>query len=363
MRKLHHRRGTNGVVSSPILTPAPSPSSNNNLDDAYHRSHIFLFPSIPFADSAFDLGTLAFIGGLLLLSSLSFSLVMHLRLRSRRLRHLQHFNYLWAVRLLLVTFASLWALNELLRLPIFRRDYLYPFLPAFTLSQQANLCKVHVVLSLGFFEPGFLVTLLFLVNVSIKKRLPRRMWSLALSACVTCSPILLLQAIFVFYSPLEKRLPKLMRGSSVLLTDIYGKQTVLCTYPLFSSAIFGAFAIAYSLTFLLSCWRVVAFVINKNIRARIDMLVTTLMITLPMQILCLALTFLWSPNELAYCCAVLAFFSCVAWLLVVGEVVFVIKPIIEALAAGGACGDWRPAISSHHLSENDQLRIAQDSSP
>lgn len=336
MRKLHPRHGTHGLVSPPSLPPAPSPSPNNYLDETFHRHPFSLFPSIPIADSAFDLATLSFIGGLILLSTVSLSFILYLRLQSRRLHHLHHFNYLWTVRLLLVTFASLWALNELLRLPIFRRGYLYPFLPALTLSQQTNLCKVHVVLSLGFLEPGFLVTLLFLVNVSIKKRLPRRMWALAISVCTSCSPILLLQAIFVFYSPFEGHLPKLMHGSSVLLTDMYGKQTVLCTYPFFSSATFGVFAIAYSLAFLLSCWRVVAFVINKSIRARIDMLVSTLMITLPMQMLCLALTFLWSPDDLAYCFVVLAMFFCVAWLLVVGLVILVIKPIIDALAAGGA---------------------------
>ncbi|KAL3521698.1 hypothetical protein ACH5RR_019847 [Cinchona calisaya] len=349
MRKLHHRQGNHGMASPPqtLLTsillppfPSPSPSASLNYFDEtlIERQSISSFPWLPInADNAFDLSTLSFIGGLILLSTLSLSLVLHLKLRSCRLQHLQHFNYLWTVRLLLVSFASLWALNELLRLPIFRRDYLFPFFPDLQdLDQQANICKVHVVLSLGFFEPGFLVTLLFLVNVSIKKRLPSRMWALATSVCVSCSPILLLQAIFVFYSPFESQLPKLMHGSFVIQTDVSGKKTVLCTYPFLSSAIFGAFAIAYSLAFLLSCWRVVTFVINKSIRARIDMLVLTLMITLPLQILCLALTFLWSPDDFVYCCAVLAMFFCVAWLLAVGLVLLVIKPITDALAAGCA---------------------------
>lgn len=329
----------------PVPAPAPSPSPNNNYFDGLFGSRypVSLFPSVPIADSAFDLATLSSIAGLVLLSTLSLSLILHLRLRSRRFRHLQHFNYLWTIRLLLVSFASLWALNELLRLPIFRRNYLYPFLPALTLEQQANFCKLHAVLSLGFFEPGFLVTLLFLVNVSIRKRLPRRMWALPIALCASCSPILLLQGIFVFYSPFQGQLPKLMHGSSVLLTDALGEKAMLCTYPFFSSAIFGAFAIAYSLAFLLSCWRVVTVVINKSIRARIDMLVSTLMFTLPMQILCLALTFLWSPNDLAYCFAVLTMFFSVAWLLVVSLVILVIKPITEAIAAGGVSTSQRPS--------------------
>lgn len=123
------------------------------------------------------------------------------------------------------------------------------------------------------------------------------------------------------------------------MTDMYGKKTVLCTYPFFSCVIFGAFAIVYSLAFLLSCWKVLALVINKSIRARINMLVSTLMVTLPVQILGMALSFLWSPEDSAYCCVVLVVFLWVAWLMVVGEVILVIKPITEALAAVVACNE------------------------
>ncbi|KAI5657565.1 hypothetical protein M9H77_26358 [Catharanthus roseus] len=120
---------------------------------------------------------------------------------------------------------------------------------------------------------------------------------------------------------------------------------MLCKYPLISSLIFGAFAVSYLLAFLISSWKVVAFVINKNIRARINTLASTVMIALPLQVLCLALSALWTPDDPAYGCAVLAMFLCVVWFVVVGEVILVITPITEALAAGGHYCPWSPSMS------------------
>ncbi|KAK4366008.1 hypothetical protein RND71_013888 [Anisodus tanguticus] len=329
------------LISSP--SPLPSPFELLLTDPTFKPT--VLLPAVPIADGALDFATFSFVFGILLLSLFSFTFIFHLRIRSRQLPHLQNFNSLWAVRLLLVLFASLWAVNEVIRLPFIRRRYLYPFLPSLTLHQQADLCKVHVVLSLGFFEPGFLITLLFLVNESIKTQNPFRTWGVVL-VCLACSPILLLQSFFVFFSPLEAQLPVYMHATSYLSTDHLGNKSVLCTYPLFSCIVFGVFSIAYSLAFLLSCWRVVAFVINKKIRVRLNMLATSFMILLPLQILCLGLSPLWPPAEPTHGYVVLAMDLAVAWCVVIGEVILVIRPIADALAAGGACCPWSPGSRS-----------------
>ncbi|XP_075076711.1 uncharacterized protein LOC142163336 [Nicotiana tabacum] len=300
------------ISASPFSSPAPSPSQFELLLTDPTSKPTVLIPAVLIADGASDFSTIIFVLGILLLSLFSFAFIFHLRIRSRQLPHLQNFNSLWAVRLLLVLFASLWGVNEVLRLPFIRRRYLYPFLPSLSLHQQADLCKVHVVLSLGIFEPGFLITLLFLVNESIKTQNPFRTWGVAV-VCLACSPILLLQSFFVFFSPFETQLPTFMHASSYLSTDLLGNKSVLCTYPLFSCIVFGAFSIAYSLAFLLSCWRVVAFVINKKIRVRLNMLATSFMILLPVQILCLGLSPLWPPEDPTHGYAVLAMDLAVAW--------------------------------------------------
>lgn len=333
-------------LSSSRLISSRSPASSPSpfellLTDPTSKPTVILPILPPIADGVSDFATIWFVFGILLLSLFAFAFIFHLRIRSRQLPHLQNFNSLWAVRLLLVLFASLWAINEVIRLPFIRRKYLYPFLPSLSLNQQAEICKVHVVLSLGFFEPGFLITLLFLVNESIKTQNPFRTWGVAL-VCLACSPILLLQSFFVFFSPLEAQLPTFMHATSYLSTDHFGNKSVLCTYPLFSCIVFGVFSIAYSLAFLLSCWRVVAFVINKKIRVRLNMLATSFMILLPVQILCLGLSPLWQPAEPIHGYVVLAMDLAVAWCVVIGEVILVIRPIADALAAGGAFCPWSP---------------------
>ncbi|GFP93692.1 hypothetical protein PHJA_001513600 [Phtheirospermum japonicum] len=274
----HHHDGQPPLLPLPISSPSPSPSPST--------STWLLFPdffaSIPVAKSTFDLATLAFIAGLLLLSVLSLSFIFYLRLKSRRLQHLEHFNSLWTVRLLLVLLSSVWAINEILRLPLVRRKYLYPFLPSITLQQQADICKIHVILSLGLLEPSFLVTLLFLVNVSIKKKNPSRIWALA-SLFMVCAPMTLLQILFVYFQPFEGKMPRFMHGSSVPGNDVFGNRTMLCTYP----------------------------------------------------IACLSLSWLWVPDDAAYGFVVLAMFLFVMGSMVMGEVILVIKPIMDALAVAG----------------------------
>ncbi|KAK4351016.1 hypothetical protein RND71_030329 [Anisodus tanguticus] len=331
-------------ASSIFTSPANFPSDFNStfpLTDLSSNS-TFRFPSAPIADGTFDFVTICFISGLILLSLLSFIFTFHLRLRSRQYPHLQNFNSLWTVRLLLVLFAFLWAFNEVFRLHLIPRKYNFPFLPTLTLNQQSNLCKVHVVLSLGLFEPGFLITLLFLVNVSIKTQSPSGIWA-AIVVWPICLPLLVLQILCVFFSPLQEHIPKYMHSSSFLSIDLSGNKTVLCTYPLYSGILFGGFTVAYLLAFLFSCWRVISFVINRKIQVRLNLLATSFMIALPVQIVCLVLLPIWPAEDPIHGVAVLVMFLAVAWCVAVGEVTLVIKPIADAFVAGRACScHWNP---------------------
>ncbi|CAA3011651.1 uncharacterized protein LOC111403609 [Olea europaea subsp. europaea] len=316
-----------------VISLSPSPGISPSAFEELYTNPNFFIPPVLKARSSFDLASIAIIAAFLLLSVLSFLFIFHLRLQSRRMQHLQEFNSLWIVRLLLVTFAILWAVNEIIRLPNVRRTYLDPFL---TLNQQTNLCKFHVVLSLGLYEPGFLITLLFLVNVSIKKKNPCRMWAL-LCVSMVCSPMTLIQTVLVYFAPLETQLPKFVHGSSILTIDFQGNKTVLCTYPFFGCVVFLVFAIVYALAFLISCWRVLDVVINKSIRVRINVLLAAIMVALPMQIICLGLSWLWLPEDDEYGCVVLVMFFCIVTCMVVGEVILIIKPITDALVAGCEC--------------------------
>ncbi|KAL6320408.1 hypothetical protein AAG906_007105 [Vitis piasezkii] len=295
--------------------------------------------SVPYLDSAFDLATICLISALLLLSLLSLFFVFHLRLKCRTSHQLQNFNSLWTVRLLLVLFISFWAVNELLRIPFFRRRYPYPFLPALTLAQQAGLCKVHVVLSLGLYEPGFLVTFLFLVNVSVKKHSRDNKWGVVIVFAL-CLPIFLLQLFFTYFSPPEVPIPGFLKRSFMTIKDEYGNDAVLCMYPLVNTLVFCAFAIVYAVCFLLSCWRVVSLVINKGLRVRIYALASAVLFPLLVQLLFLGISVVFSPADTFYGGAALMVFLSVLCCTVVGESILIIRPITEALSAGGDCCLW-----------------------
>ncbi|KAJ4726733.1 Plasminogen activator inhibitor [Melia azedarach] len=319
-------------------------------------------PSIPLIpDFAIDLATLSLISFLLLLSFFSLCLIFYLHFKTQNTHYLQRFNALWTVRLLLVFIIILWTLNENLRLPLLRRNYLYLFFQNLTLFQQSSLCKVHLVLSLGFLEPGFLVTLLFLLHVSIKKKTPRGSWAFALLLAV-CLPLSVLQFLFVFFQRLEKRLPMFFRRSSVIFrVEDSGEKTVLCSYPLLSTCLFGGFIVVYLLYFLFSCWSVVSLVINKKLRIRTYTLAFAVLTSIALQVLFLGLSVLWTPEKQAFglvtFLAFLSTFTCA----VVGQGILVISPIADSLAVGGRhfCRRWHPPIWSrpddHEFGEGENV--------
>ncbi|KAJ0101240.1 hypothetical protein Patl1_05262 [Pistacia atlantica] len=298
--------------------------------------------SLLYLNFAIDLATLSLIILLLLFSLLSLCLIFYLRFRTQSSNdnYLDRFNAFWTVRLLLVIFIIFWTLNELLRIPFFRIGYIYPFFTSLTLSQQDNLCKIHLVLSLGLLEPGFLVTLLFLLHVSIKQKTPRGSWAFAF-LLATCLPISLVQFLFVFFQRLAVGLlPNIFLVTSTIVKDGLGGNTVLCAFPLFSTALFGAFGIVYCLYFMFSCWSVISLVINKTLRVRIRILAFTVLASIGLQVLFLGLSVLWEPKVGAFgAVAFLVFLSTFACA-VVGEVILVIIPIIDSLAVRGDSYRW-----------------------
>lgn len=310
--------------------------------------------ALPLLISAFDLITATFISGLIILSVLSLCFIFHLRFKSKSITHLQGFNSLWTVRFLLVLFVFLWSITELLRLPFFRRKYLYPFVPSFSISQQANLCKVHIVLSLGFFEPAFLVTLLFLLNASIKRKTPNNdKWAIT-SVLLTCLPVATLQALLIFFAPFKNRVPA---ESSVVLNDGYGFETVLCAYPFLSSVLFAVFGVAYSSWFLFSCWRVLLLVINKGLRVRIYVLASIVLVAIPLQIVSLGFSVLWSPHQEVYGVVSLVGFLAAFGCATAGEGILVIKPISDALDAGGNCCVSTPQPGARQSEETEESGV------
>ncbi|KAI9097624.1 hypothetical protein K1719_025395 [Acacia pycnantha] len=279
-----------------------------------------------------DLSVLAFVSALILLSLLSLSFIFHLRFKSKSLPHLHHFNSLWTVRFLLVFFIFLWALSQLLP-----RHHFFSLtdLPA----QHATLCRIHIVFSLGFFQPAFLVTLLSLLNASLRNKTPTDTWAISFVLLI-CIPIAVLHLLSILLQPYyELRLPLPFHQTSVLRTiDDSGTQTVVCAYPLLNSIVFAAFGVSYGFWFLCSTWKVLSVVINKGLRIRIYGLAVFVLGSLTLQIVFLGLMALLNADGDSYSVATLVVFLCALCSAMAGEGILVIRPIAEALDAGGKCG-------------------------
>lgn len=267
---------------------------------------------------------------------------------------LQDFNALWIVRIILIVLAVLWSLVELLRLPLLRQpNWLFH---SWSFRSQANICRFYILSSLGFLEPCFFLTALFLVHGSLRKApfTPRRAWNgkVVVLILICCLPVFLFQLFFVVISPnidfkktsgggvynLENegyggKVPYYFTQAFVNVT-IDTREVAVCCYPFLSTLVLATFGILYSAYFLILGWRVVGVVINRYLQRRLYGLLGALLLLLPLHVSFLGLSVLSKPTHLTF--ELLSFFGFIMVLLctTVGEGILVIRPIADALAVG-----------------------------
>ncbi|KAH9555915.1 hypothetical protein CY35_08G141400 [Sphagnum magellanicum] len=164
---------------------------------------------MPLTASAVDVLGIATLVLVVLLACLGLGCVLYvLRFRARIHKErlpvaLKDFNALWIVRITLILLAMLWCLVELLRLPLLRRQNW--LLHSISFRWQANMCRIYILSSIGFLEPCFFLTALFLVHGSLSNApfTPRKAWNGKMVALILicCLPVFLLQLFFVVISP------------------------------------------------------------------------------------------------------------------------------------------------------------------
>ncbi|MQM17320.1 hypothetical protein Taro_050288 [Colocasia esculenta] len=293
---------------------------------------------------------------LLVLSLASFAFILHFHLRASRragphprprLLRLRDLNSLWAVRILLVAFACLWSLAELLRLPCLRRSLLgRNSLPEYPPSSRLQLdpCSFYVLLSQGFAEPCFFATLLFLLHASVqgKASYPNAFAAALALSLLASLPFLLSYALFLAFAPWVLSLlgisPEVFFGRDTIGFESGDR----CSYPLFSTALLGGFGAVYVPWFVSTCWRAVAVVINKRLRIRLYALTSAVVVGITLQVATLALSTFWSPGDPAFEGLALAAFLGVFFSAAVGEGVLVVYPIADAIDAVS----WRPPVAA-----------------
>eukprot|EP00897_Mesotaenium_endlicherianum_P001344 jgi/Mesen1/1237/ME000129S00330 len=273
------------------------------------------------------------------LACLLYVLYFRYKIERDKLDALRDFNELWLVRIVLITFAILWALTEILRLPLLKRDG-WPF-SGLSHTLQGNMCRLYTLLSFGLFEPCFFLTALLLIRGSLRK-LPftrRRHWNrrVLLLVFAYALPVFLAHFFIVFITPgfttsegYNGRLPKYFTRAFEP-AGVRGRNAI-CTYPFLSTVVLAAFSVVYLLYFFVVCWRMVDVVLNASLRRRIKGILAAVVVMLPAHVLFVAFTVFSLPGEALF--EIFSFLAFVAVLVctTVGEGILVIRPITDALA-------------------------------
>ncbi|EFJ13393.1 hypothetical protein SELMODRAFT_13526, partial [Selaginella moellendorffii] len=319
---------------------------------------------MPLPNSAVDalgFATLLLVLVLLILGVLCAAYVLHFRskIHHDNLLALRHFNSLWIVRLILILFAVLWGLGELLRLPLLRKKGW--FLHRLGFRWQVTSCKIYILSSLGILEPCFFLTALFLVQGSIRSApfTPRKRWNgrVIVSVLGFCAPVFLAQVFLVVVSPIvwgrreEEGSASYRAGGGFVdrfklphyFTRVFQAMEVeerekvvvaaaVCTYPLLSTVVLGMFGCVYVIYFLYLGWKMAALVINRRLQLRVYALVIAVALLLPIHVVFLGLSVLSRPSEPLFEAVGFLGFLTVLLCTTVGEGILVVRPIADALA-------------------------------
>lgn len=258
---------------------------------------------------------------------------------SKELLPLRDFDSPWVVRVVLIGLCVLWSLGELFRLPWLRKSD--GILHNVDLKIQGNLCRLHVVWSVGIMEPGFLLTLLFLIKGSLHQTssASRNFNSRALILMgLFCSPIFILQLLLVLTSHSGNQegfggsIPTYFTKCFEVMYDDAMTPYALCTYPLFSILLLGLFSCGFVLYFSCLGLSMIRHVVNRKLQKRVYSLLLAVVIILPLHVSFLGCSVRVKPSETAH--EVLLFLGFLALLLCAtgGLAILVILPVADALA-------------------------------
>ncbi|CAD5167431.1 uncharacterized protein LOC135648338 [Musa acuminata AAA Group] len=289
------------------------------------------------SDSPQDVAAAVVCSALLVLSAASAAAVLRVRRLCRRRLH-DIVNPLWSVRLVLLLFASIWSLSDILRSPIFRRRLPLPFRRRLDI-----LCHAHLVATQALAEPAFLTVVLFLLRASIRPKPASSASAFAAAiaaALVSALPFLTLYSLYLTVSTWDLRrlsLPPVLFGPSdggVTSISSSAAAAYQCTYPLIGAVLLAVLGAVYVPVFISASWGAVSVVINRRLRARLYALSATVVGALSVQVAALTFSTLCNPGDTAFQWLSLAAAVAFATLAAVGEAILVVWPIIDALSVG-----------------------------
>ncbi|KAK1402429.1 Plant organelle RNA recognition domain-containing protein [Heracleum sosnowskyi] len=270
-----------------------------------------------------------------------YSVYFRTRVRRQGFVRLRYFSGPWIIRIIFILLAIWWGVGEIIRLNLLRSE---GRILNVNFEWQRIVCKGYIVSNLGFAEPCFLLTLVFLLRGSLQKTESgtlRHQWNCKTAGYIVlyCFPIFVLQLMVVIVGP---KLNK--RGSSLHQLPHYFTNTVapsmrkndtdvaLCTYPLMSTIFLCIFDTVLTTYMFWLGRRILYLVINKGLHKRVYTLILSVSSFVSFRIILLGLSVLSKPEnvwfELLSFLAFLSLFCCAG----LGVCILVYLPIADSLA-------------------------------
>ncbi|XP_008795310.1 uncharacterized protein LOC103711086 [Phoenix dactylifera] len=264
------------------------------------------------------------------------SFYFQLQIHRRSFPQLKYFNGPWITRIALILVAIWWGFGEIVRLT-FLKEKGRPFSSQLW---EKNVCKFYVLSNLGFAEPSIFLMLAFLLYAALQKResdaLSQRWNRRTMSYVVlSCLPIFIMQFVLILVGPKfnnEKSGKRTKMSKFFSCTYTLTNDSSVCTYPLLSTIVLGIF---YAL--LISCvayvgTRLFSLVINKGLRRRVYVLISSVILFLPLRVLLLGFSVLPHPGNLVYEAIVFLAFLMLLFCTMVGICILVYFPVADSLA-------------------------------
>ncbi|KAF9603543.1 hypothetical protein IFM89_037024 [Coptis chinensis] len=279
------------------------------------------------------------------------------RIRSQGYSQLGYFNKPWIIRITFILFTVWWGFGEIVRLSLLRHES--RVIHAFDRKWQEAVCKYYIISNLGFTEPCLLLTILFLLRASLKRRefgASCQKWN-GKTVCyilLYCLPMFVLQLTVVltgarFNSGKNNSWKLRHYFTSTAAASQTDSSIALCTYPLMSTILLGLYATL--LTGYL-CWlgkRMLSSVINKKLQRRVLFLISV-SILFPVRVILLGLSVLSRPEHVTF--EVLVFLAFLALLGCAGLCIYMLVycPVADSLALKGLrdLETGRRPLDNHH---------------
>lgn len=264
------------------------------------------------------------------------SLYFQLQIRRRGFPQLSYFNGPWITRITLILVAIWWGFGEIVRLT-FLKEKGRPFSSQ---PWQKNVCKFYLLSNLGFAEPSMFFMLALLLHAALQKRasdtLSQRWNRKTISyVLLSCLPIFIMQFVLILVGPKfnnEKSGKRTKMSKFFACTYSLTNDNSVCTYPLLSTIVLGIFYALLICCVMYVGTRLLSLVINKGLRRRVYVLMSSVILFLPFRVLLLGFSVLPSPGNLVFEAIVFLAFLMLLFCTVVGICMLVYFPVADSLA-------------------------------